>query len=56
MKELSEDSDQEKAARETIVKTAKEKIKVADTAKKKVVAAEKARALAKKRSAKLLVK
>ena len=56
MKELSEDSDWEKVARETVVKTAKEKIKVADTAEKKVVAAEKARALAKKRSAKLLVK
>ena len=56
MKELSEDSDWEKVARETVVKTAKEKIKAADTAEKKAAAAEKAKALAEKRSAELLAK
>ena len=56
MKELSEDSDREKAARETAVKTAKEKIKAVDIAEKKAIAAEKARALAEKRSAELLAK
>ena len=56
MKELSEDSDREEAARETVVKTAKEKIKATDTAEKKSAAAEKARALAEKRSTELLVK
>ena len=56
MKELSEDSAREKAARETVVKTAKEKIKATDTAEKKAAAAEKARALAEKRSTKLLAK
>ena len=44
------------AARETAIKTAKEKIKVADTAEKKAATAEKARALAEKRSAELLAK
>ena len=48
MKELFEDSDREKAAREMTVKIAKEKIKVVDTAEKKAAAVEKARALAKK--------
>ena len=56
MKELSEDSDREKATRETAVKTAKEKIKVADTIEKKAAVAEKARALAEKRFAELLAK
>ena len=56
LKELSEDSDWEKAARETAVKTAKEKIKATDNAEKKATAAEKARALAEKRSAELLAK
>ena len=56
MKELSEDSDREKAARETAVKTAKEKIKAADTAEKKAAAIEKARALAEKRFAEFLAK
>ena len=56
MKELSEDSAREKAARETVVKTAKEKIKATDTAEKKAAAAEKARVLAEKRSTKLLAK
>ena len=41
MKELFEDADWEKVARETVVKTAKEKIKAADTAEKKATAAEK---------------
>ena len=56
MKELAEDADREKVARETAVKTAKEKIKAADTAEKKVATAEKARSLAKKRSTELLAK
>ena len=47
MKELSEDADPEKAARETAVKITKEKIKAADTTKKKAVAAEKAGVLVK---------
>ena len=54
--ELSEDADREKAARETAIKTAKEKIKVADTAEKKAATVEKARALAVKRSAEPLAK
>ena len=56
MKELSEDANREKAARETTVKTTKEKIKAVDTAKKKAATAEKARALAEKRSTELLAK
>ena len=56
MKELSEDSDWEKVAREMAIKIAKEKIKATDNAMKKAVATEKARALAEKRSAELLVK
>ena len=34
-KELAEEADQEREARETAVKTTKEKIKAADTAEKK---------------------
>ena len=56
LKELSEDSDWEKVAREMAIKIAKEKIKATDNAMKKAVATEKARALAEKRSAELLVK
>ena len=41
LKELFEDVDREKATRETVVKTAKEKIKAADIAEKKAAAAEK---------------
>ena len=55
-KELAEEADRERVARETAIKTAKEKIKVADIAEKKAVAAEKNRAMAKKRSAELLAK
>ena len=55
-KELAEDADRERAARETAVKTAKEKTKAADTAKKKAAAVEKARAMAEKRFAELLAK
>ena len=55
-KELAEEVDWERAARETAIKTAKEKIKAADTAEKKAAAAEKNRAMAEKRSAKLLAK
>ena len=56
LKELSKDFDWEKATRETAIKTAKEKIKAADTAKKKAAIAKKARALAEKRSTELLAK
>ena len=56
MKELAEDAEREKAARETAVKTAKEKIKAIDATEKKAAAAEKARSLAKKRSTELLAK
>ena len=55
-KELAEEADRERVARETAVKTAKEKIKVADIAEKKAAAAEKNRAMAEKRSTKLLAK
>ena len=54
LKELSEDFDWEKVAREMAVKIAKEKIKAADNAVKKVAAVEKARALAEKRFVELL--
>ena len=53
-KDLAEEADQEREARETTVKTTKEKTKAADTTEKKAAAAEKNRALAEKRSAKLL--
>ena len=56
LKELSKDSDWEKVAREMAIKIAKEKIKATDNAIKKAAATEKARALAEKRSAELLVK
>ena len=56
VQELAEDADRERAARETAVKTAKEKTKAADTAKKKAAAVEKARAMAEKRFAELLAK
>jgi len=55
-KELVEEADREREAWETVVKTAKEKIKVADTAKKKTAIAEKNRAMAEKRSTELLAK
>ena len=55
-KDLIEEADREREARETTVKTTKEKMKVADTAEKKAAAVEKNRALAEKRSAELLAK
>ena len=55
-KDLAEEVDREREARETAVKTAKEKMKAAKTAEKKAAAAEKNRALAEKRSTELLAK
>ena len=55
-KELAEDVNRERVAREIAVKTAKEKIKAADTAKKKAATTEKARAMVEKRSVELLTK
>ena len=55
-KDLVEEVDREREARETAAKTAKEKLKAADSAEKKTAAAEKNRALAKKRCTKLLAK
>ena len=46
MKELSEDADWEKAAREAVAKTTKDKTKAAENAEKRAAAMEKARALA----------
>lgn len=55
-KELAKEADWEKEARETATKTIKEKIKAAETIEEKAVAAEKNRALAKKRFTELLAK
>ena len=55
-KDLAEEADREREAWETAVKTAKEKMKAAETAEKKAVAAKKNRALAEKRSTELLAK
>ena len=55
-KELAKEADWEKEARETATKTIKEKIKAAETIEEKAVAAEKNKALAKKRFTKLLAK
>ena len=55
-KDLAEEADQEREARETATKTTKEKTKATNTAEKKATAADKNRALAKKRSARLLAK
>ena len=55
-KELAKEADWEKEARETAIKTIKEKIKAAETIEEKAVAAEKNRALAKKRFTELLAK
>ena len=55
-KELAKEADWEKEARETATKTIKEKIKAAETIEEKAIAAEKNRALAKKRFTKLLAK
>ena len=55
-KDLAEEADREREAREMAVKTVKEKMKAADTAEKKATTVEKNRALAEKRSAELLAK
>ena len=56
LKELFEDVDLEKVAREAAVKTAKDKIKAGNTTEKRVAAAEKAKALVEKRFAELVAK
>ena len=53
-KDLAREADREREARETAVKTAKEKMKAAEIAEKKAVAAEKNRALVEKRFVELL--
>ena len=53
-KDLVEEVDREREARETVAKTVKEKLKAIDFAKKKAAAAEKNRALAEKRCSELL--
>ncbi|XP_050264223.1 uncharacterized protein LOC126708473 [Quercus robur] len=55
-RELAEENEREKGARESAVKTAKEKLKAAEFAEKKAAATEKNRALAEKRYAELLTK
>ena len=56
VRDLAEEADWEREARETAVKTAKEKMKAAEIVEKKVTAVEKNRALAEKRSLELLAK
>ena len=55
-RDLAEEVEREKGARESAAKTAKEKLKAAESAEKKVATAEKNRALAEKRCAELLTK
>ena len=55
-RDLAKEVDREKGPWESTAKTAKEKLKVAESAEKKAVAVEKNRALAEKRCAKLLAK
>ena len=55
-RDLVEEVDREKGARESAAKTAKEKLKAAESAEKKAAAVEKNRALAEKRCAELLAK
>ena len=55
-RDLAEEVECEKGARELAAKTAKEKLKAAESAEKKAVAAEKNKALAEKRYAELLAK
>ena len=55
-RDLAEENEREKGARESVVKSAKEKLKAAESAEKKAAAAEKNRALAEKRYAELLTK
>ena len=56
LKELFEDADREKAAREASAKTKKDKTKATENTKKMTAIAEMAKALAKKRSAKFETK
>ena len=55
-RDLTEEIEREKMVRELVVKTAKEKLKAAESAEKKAATAEKNRALAEKRCAELLTK
>ena len=55
-KDLVEEVDREKGARESAAKTAKEKLKAAESTEKKAAAAKKNRALAEKRCSELLAK
>ena len=54
MKDLTEDVDREKAGREEVVKMAKEKTKIVESAEKRATTAEKSRASIEKRSAELV--
>ena len=56
LKELSKDAGREKATREAAVKTAKDKIKVADTIEKRAAVVEKAKVLVEKRFVELEAK
>ena len=55
-RDLAEEVDHEKGAWESAAKTAKEKLKVAESTEKKAVAAKKNRALVEKRCAEILAK
>ena len=55
-RDIAKEIEREKGARESAVKTAKEKLKAAESAEKKAAAAEKNRALAEKRCVELLTK
>ena len=55
-RDLAEENERERGARESAVKSAKEKLKAAESAEKKVAAVERNRALAEKRYAELLTK
>ena len=55
-KDLAQEADREREAQETAVKTAKEKMKVAETTEKKAAAAEKNKTLVEKRSTEILAK
>ena len=55
-RDFAEENEREKGARESAVKTVKEKLKAAESAEKKAAAAEKNRALVEKRCAELLTK
>ena len=55
-RDLAEEVDREKGARESAAKTAKEKLRAAESAEKKAVAVKKNRALAEKRCVELLAK